>query len=198
MKPTAPPDCAALVAEIRACRHCRGLPEGVRPIIQASADARLLIIGQAPGARADARGRPFDDVSGDRLRDWAGLNREVFYDAERVAIMPMGFCFPGRGRSGDLPPRPECAPLWHARLLAAMPAIRLTLMVGQYAQRSYSPRPFGSLTDCVAHWRDLPPQLLPLPHPSPRNQLWLKRNPWFDRELVPELKRRVKAALANE
>ncbi|MFC6673880.1 uracil-DNA glycosylase family protein [Marinobacterium aestuariivivens] len=172
-----------------------GLPDGVRPIIQAAASSRLLIIGQAPGARADARGRPFDDASGDRLRDWMGIDRDDFYDPRQVAIMPMGFCFPGRGRSGDLPPRPECAPLWHRRLLDEMPAIRLTLLIGQYAQRAYSPQPFSSLTDCVEHWRDLPPGYLPLPHPSPRNQAWLKHHPWFETELLPELKKRVREAL---
>ncbi|GGO75561.1 hypothetical protein GCM10011348_00640 [Marinobacterium nitratireducens] len=189
--------CARLVRDIRACRHCQGLPEGVKPIIQADAGARLLIIGQAPGARADAAGRPFDDPSGDRLRHWLAMDRATFYNPGRVAIMPMGFCFPGRGASGDLPPRPECAPLWHARLLAELPGIRLTLLIGQYAQRAYSPRPFTRLTDCVAHWRELPEDYLPLPHPSPRNQLWLKRNPWFEAELLPELKQRVARALAD-
>ncbi|NVK42510.1 MAG: uracil-DNA glycosylase family protein [Oceanospirillaceae bacterium] len=191
-----PANCDQLVADIRACRHCQGLPDGVRPIIQAGADARLLIIGQAPGVRANAKGRPFDDASGDRLRAWMGLTRDSFYDPQQVAIMPMGFCFPGRGRSGDLPPRPECAPLWHARLLATLPHIQLTLLIGQYAQRAYSPRPFSSLTDCVEHWRELLPAYLPLPHPSPRNQLWLKRHPWFEATLLPELRARVRAALS--
>ncbi len=188
-------NCDELVQLIRRCHCCEGLPEGVRPIVQAAASARILIIGQAPGARADARGRPFDDASGDRLRDWLGLDSATFYDPSQLAIVPMGFCFPGKGRSGDLPPRTECEPLWHPRLLAELRGIRLTLLIGQYAQRRYAQDSYRSLTERVRHWRESMPQRLPLPHPSPRNQAWLKRNPWFESELLPVLRQQVQCAL---
>nr|WP_067293821.1 uracil-DNA glycosylase family protein [Marinobacterium profundum] len=196
MEPITALNCEALVEEIRQCRHCQGLPESARPILQAASNARILIIGQAPGARTTIQGRPFDDASGDRLRNWLGLTREQFYDSGCLAIMPMGFCFPGSAASGDKPPRKECAPLWHPRLLESMPKIRLTLLIGQYAQRRYVPGKYASLTETVLHWRELPADCLPLPHPSPRNQRWLKSNPWFDDELVPELRLRVQQALA--
>jgi uracil-DNA glycosylase len=190
--------CEALVEEIRQCRHCEGLPEIARPIIQAGSNARILIIGQAPGSRTTAQGRPFDDASGDRLRSWLELERESFYDPACLAIMPMGFCFPGSTASGDRPPRRECAPLWHPRLLEAMPAVRLTLLIGRYAQRHYiTGHTDRSLTETIARWRELPPNLLALPHPSPRNRRWFSSNPWFDTELVPELRQRVARALAD-
>jgi uracil-DNA glycosylase len=155
--------------------------------------ARLLVIGQAPGTRVHATGIPWNDPSGDRLRSWLGLDPGVFYDQSKVAIMPMGFCYPGRGHSGDLPPRPECAPLWHDRILAHLPAIELTLLIGRYAQDRYlGARRRDSLTETVKAWREyLDDGYLPLTHPSPRNRLWLKNNPWFEAEVVPFLKNRI-------
>lgn len=164
----------------------------------AGSQARLLIIGQAPGRKVQESGIPWSDASGKQLRDWLALAPEVFYDPDQVAILPMGFCYPGTGRNGDLPPRSECAPAWHARVLALMPEIRLTLLIGAYAQAFYlKGRAHPSLTETVAHWRDYLPRYLPLPHPSPRNRLWLKRNPWFESEVVPELRNQVQAALRD-
>lgn len=191
----------ALLAEIRACRICAAqLPLGPRPVLQAAASSRLLIVGQAPGRKVHDSGVPFDDVSGQRLRDWLGIDTETFYDAGRVAIVPMGFCFPGTGRGGDLPPRPECAPSWHPRLLPLLREVRLTLVIGQYAQAGLLAVGRGArLTDTVAAWRDhLPHGVLPLPHPSPRNRLWLARNPWFEAELLPVLRAQVAAALRQD
>jgi uracil-DNA glycosylase len=187
-----------LLEEIRACQECRAhLPLGPRPILRAGPTARLLIIGQAPGARVHASGVAWDDPSGDRLRDWLGIDRPTFYDEGQVAIVPMGFCYPGRGESGDQPPRPECAPLWHPRLLPLLPAVGLTLLIGAYAQAHYLPRrPGSSLTETVRGYRGSLPRFFPLPHPSPRNALWRKKNPWFEREVLPALRRRVKKALA--
>ncbi|QWP77383.1 uracil-DNA glycosylase family protein [Lysobacter sp. K5869] len=191
--PSLPP----LLHAIRACTLCAAhLPHGVRPVLQASAAARLLIAGQAPGRKVHESGIPFDDASGERLRDWLGVDRETFYDAARVAIVPMGFCYPGKGKSGDLPPRPECAPAWQARLLPQLRGVRMTLAVGQYAQAWHLPGA-ASLTQAVAAWRERWPRLVALPHPSPRNNLWLKRNPWFERELVPALREQVARALAE-
>lgn len=187
----------ALLRDIRACTLCAAhLPHGVRPVLQASATSRLLIAGQAPGRKVHESGIPFDDASGERLRDWLGLDRATFYDAARVAIVPMGFCYPGKGKSGDLPPRPECAPAWQAQLLPHLREVRLTLAIGQYAQAWHLPDA-ASLTEAVMAWRERWPHLLALPHPSPRNNLWLKRNPWFERELVPALRERVAQALAE-
>jgi uracil-DNA glycosylase len=186
-----------LLARVRACRLCEAsLPFGPRPVVQASASARILVVGQAPGRRVHASGLPFDDPSGDRLRDWMGIDRAVFYNERLVAAVPMGFCYPGTGPSGDLPPLPECAETWREALLAKLSGIRLTLVIGQYARRWHLPEARGSLTDTVRGWRQFGPGLLPLPHPSPRNNLWLRRNPWFEEEVVPELKRRVAAALS--
>ncbi|MFV8817784.1 uracil-DNA glycosylase family protein [Haliea sp. E17] len=183
-----------LLSEVRACRLCeKDLPLGPNPVLRASASARLLIVGQAPGTRVHASGIPWNDPSGDRLRQWLQMDRERFYDDSRIAIVPMGFCYPGRGRSGDLPPRPECAAQWHAALLEQMPRIELVLLIGQYAQNHYLGRSRETLTERVRRWRDFGPRFLPLPHPSPRNTLWLKRNPWFEAEVVPELRRRVAA-----
>lgn len=185
-----------LLREVRACTACElHLPLGPRPVLRASTTARLLIIGQAPGTKVHATGIPWNDPSGDRLRAWMGIDRDTFYDGSRIAITPMGFCYPGKGPSGDLPPRPECAPLWHARLQALMPDIELVLLVGQYAQRHYLRSAGQHLTDTVRDFRRHVPRYLPLPHPSPRNQLWLKRNPWFEREVVPVLRRRVARVL---
>ncbi len=191
-----------LLTEIRACRACAGaLPLGPRPVLQASASARLLIVGQAPGAKVHASGVPWDDASGERLREWMGIDAQTFYDAARIAIVPMGFCYPGRvsgkGGSGDKPPRPECAPLWHERLLALMPEVRLTLLVGQYAQRYFlGNRRKASLTETVEAWRDYTPACVPLPHPSPRNTPWLQRHPWFAHDVLPALRERVADALS--
>lgn len=188
----------ALMARIRACRLCEAhLPLGPRPVLQASRGARLLIVSQAPGRRVHETGIPFNDPSGDRLRDWLGIDKSVFYDAEKIAIVPMGFCFPGTGKGGDLPPRPECAPTWHRPLLSHLQQVRLTLAIGQYAQAGLLVgRRARTLTDTVQAWRaHLERGVLPLPHPSPRNRLWLARNPWFEVELVPDLKRRVQEAL---
>jgi uracil-DNA glycosylase len=159
--------------------------------------ARILIAGQAPGSRVHTTGIPFDDASGERLRDWMGIDQKTFYDATRIAILPMGFCYPGTGKSGDLPPRPECAPAWRDRLLATMPDIRLTLVIGQYAQAWHlKGEAKATLTETTLAWRDYGQTTIPLPHPSPRNNIWLKRNPWFSEELLPILRKRVKAALA--
>ncbi len=186
-----------LMAEVRACRLCAvALPHGPRPVLQAAPSARLLIAGQAPGRRVHESGRPFQDASGERLREWLGMEEEVFYDPAQVAILPMGFCYPGTGYSGDLPPRPECAPVWRKRLLAALPDIRLTVVIGKYAQAWHlGGHVAANLTATVRAWRDFGPSIMPLPHPSPRNNLWLRRNPWFRREVLPELRRRVALAL---
>lgn len=181
-----------LLAEVRACRHCEAdLPLGANPVLRASATARLLIVGQAPGTKVHASGVPWNDPSGDRLRDWLDMDRDTFYDESRIAIVPMGFCYPGKGKSGDLPPRPECAPLWHERLLAHMPRVELVLLVGSYAQQHYLGASRETLTERVRRWRDFAPRYLPLPHPSPRNTLWLRRNDWFEETVVPELRQRV-------
>ena len=182
--------------EARSCRLCaEHLPFEPRPVLRAASGARLLIIGQAPGTRVHASGIPWDDASGERLRDWMGLDHDVFYDESRVAIMPMGFCYPGKGRSGDLPPRPECAPKWHSALLSCLPDIRLTLLIGQYAQRYYLGSQHKNLSSTVRAWRDHLPDYFVLPHPSPRNRLWLKKNAWFEAEAVPALKQQVRQCL---
>jgi len=182
-----------LLAAVRACRACEGhLPLGPRPIVQADADARILVVGQAPGLRVHATGIPWDDPSGERLRDWMGVGKETFYDASRVAIIPMGYCYPGRGAGGDMPPRSECAELWLDRLLARMPAVELTLLVGQYAQRHFlRGRRKSTLTQTTRAWQDYAPGYFPLPHPSPRNQPWFAREQWFERELLPALRARI-------
>lgn len=190
-----------LLAEIRACQLCAAqLQDGVRPVLQASASSRLLIVSQAPGRKVHATGIPFNDVSGDRLRDWLGVDRDTFYEAQRIAIVPMGFCFPGSGRNGDLPPRPECAPTWHPRLLPMLKRVQLTLAIGQYAQTGILGDRCGpSLTDTMQAWREhLARGVLPLPHPSPRNRAWLKRNPWFETELLPVLRSEVAHVLRTD
>ena len=180
-----------LLREVRRCRICEEhLPLGPRPVLRAHQDARLLIVGQAPGTRVHDSGTPWDDKSGDRLREWMGIDRETFYDERRIAIIPMGFCYPGRGKSGDLPPRPECAATWHERLLREIKGLELTLLLGQYAQAYYlGDRRRKTLTDTVRARDDFLPEFLPLPHPSPRNNLWLSRNPWFEAEVVPLLQK---------
>ncbi len=181
-----------LLFRIRGCTHCaHALAHGPRPTLRAHAEARLLIIGQAPGSKVHATGIPWNDRSGDRLRGWLGLDRERFYDESKVATVPMGFCYPGVDRNGgDRPPRRECAPLWHAPVLAAMPKLELTLLVGSYAQRHYLGVK-GPMSETVHNWRAWLPKYIPLPHPSWRNTAWLRRNPWFDADLVPYLRERM-------
>ncbi|MCB9476415.1 MAG: uracil-DNA glycosylase family protein [Deltaproteobacteria bacterium] len=178
-----------LLVEIRACRHCEAdLPLGPRPVLRAASSARILVVGQAPGTRVHATGIPWNDPSGDRLREWMGVDRETFYDRTRIAIIPMGLCYPGKGKSGDLPPRKECAELWFDRLHVHLPNIRLTLLCGQYAQKYYlGKRAKGSLTETVRAWREYAPEFIPMPHPSPRNLMWRRRNPWFEAEVVPAI-----------
>lgn len=184
-----------LLREVRGCAACaEHLPFPPKPVLRASSGARLLIVGQAPGRRVQETGIPWNDPSGDRLRDWMQVTRDVFYDESRIAIIPAAFCYPGKGPSGDLPPRPECAPLWHPRLRAALPGIRLTLLVGSYAQAYYlGGRRQRTLTETVRNFRDYQPEFFPLPHPSPRNQMWLRRNPWFAEEVLPWLREEVAA-----
>ncbi len=188
---------ANLLRDVRACRICdEFLEDGVRPVLQVHARARILIAGQAPGRRVHESGVPFDDPSGDRLREWMGVSRETFYDASRIAILPMGFCYPGTGKSGDLPPRPECAAEWRQALLDRVPAVKLTLIIGQYAIKWHLESPMRTLTDTVREWKNYRPSRIPLPHPSPRNNIWLKKNPWFEDDVVPYLRRRVRRLLA--
>jgi len=186
----------SLLTKVCGCTICAAhLPHGVRPVLQLHPQARVLIAGQSPGRKVHESGVPFDDASGERLREWMGVTREVFYDPKQIAIVPMGFCFPGTGRSGDLPPRPECAPAWRAQLLDHLRQLEVTLVVGQYAQAYHMKEERSSLTETVRDWRSYWPGMIPLPHPSPRNNIWLNRNPWFEQELVPALRRRVSAAL---
>lgn len=184
-------------AEAAACRLCASmLPLPPKPIFVAGSGARLLIISQAPGRRAHDTGIPWNDASGVRLRDWLGLTPEQFYDPAQVAILPMGFCYPGKGVTGDLPPRPECAPLWHPRLLPLLPDIRLTLLIGRYAQAAYlAPQCPPTLTEAVQRHAGYLPRFFPLPHPSPLNRRWLLRNPWFLDTVVPVLRTQVQNAL---
>jgi uracil-DNA glycosylase len=196
-------DLSALLERVRACRVCEAaLGFTPRPVVQAGAGARLLIIGQAPGSRVHASGMPWDDDSGDRLRGWLGLRRDRFYDPDTVALVPMGLCYPGkvpkeRGGGGDMPPRPECAPLWHAPLLAAMPGIRLTLLVGHYAQAAYLPRvPRPNMTETVRRHAEAPDGIFPLPHPAWRSRLWMAQHPWFETGVLPALRDKVLKAIA--
>ncbi len=169
-----------------------------RPIVQASPSSRLVIIGQAPGRKVHDSGIPWDDASGNNLRSWLGLSKEEFYDSNKVALIPMGFCYPGSGKSGDLPPRPECAPLWHDRILEECSSVSLTLLVGQYAQKYYLGKAMKeNLTKTVTAFDEYLPRYLPLPHPSPRNRLWIKKNPWFERDLLPSLKGRIENLKLN-
>lgn len=186
-----------LLEEIRACTLCRDLQEGPRPVLQAGGKAKILIAGQAPGVRVHQTGIPFNDPSGDRLRAWMGIDRDTFYNPEQVNIIPMGFCYPGtiKGK-GDLPPRPECRSAWHDKLFRVLPGQKVKLIIGQYAHDYH----FGqarekTLTETVKHWRKFAPDIFPLPHPSPRNLLWLKKNPWFEAEVIPALQRRIKEVL---
>lgn len=184
-----------LVAEISTCRAC-ALPHEPRPVVWVHPAARILIAGQAPGRRVNESGIPWDDPSGDRLREWLQMDRARFYDKRAIAVAAMGFCYPGTVKGADLPPRRECAPLWRPHLLPLLTRVRLTLLVGVYAQRYHlGPAVKRSLGETVRAWRDYPPDVMPLPHPSWRNSAWLKRNPWFEQDVLPELRRRVSLAL---
>jgi len=188
-----------LASEIAACRVCADhLPHGVRPVATFSPTARLVIVGQAPGSKVHSSGVPWDDASGDRLRDWTGLSRDEIYDPARVALVPMGFCYPGKASGGDLPPRKECAPLWHDRILALLPNDRLTLLVGTYAQARYLP---GArklpLTERVRNFREFLPRYFPLPHPAWRSTIWMRANAWFERDVLPVLKAEIAARIKN-
>ncbi len=188
-----------LLEAVRSCRACEAqLPLGPRPVLSAAVTARILIVGQAPGVRVHTTGIPWDDLSGERLRGWMGVGKDIFYDESRIAIIPMGFCYPGRGSGGDRPPRRECAELWLARLLAKLPQIEMTLLIGQYAQRHFlGNRRKSSLAETTKAWREYAPQYIPLPHPSPRNTPWFQRNSGFEQQLLPELRVRIGALLAR-
>lgn len=187
----------ALLKNIRACTICEPqLPLGANPVLRASASSRLLIVGQAPGTKVHATGIPWNDASGERLRSWLDIDRDVFYDERIVAIVPMGFCYPGRGKGGDMPPRPECAPTWHPQLLPRLKKIELVLLIGRYAQAAFlGAARRDTLTETVRDASAYLPRYLPLPHPSPRNQMWLRRNPWFATDIVPLLREQVANAL---
>jgi uracil-DNA glycosylase len=188
----------SLISEVRACTICAAhLPHGPRPVVQLHPKARLLIAGQAPGRKVHESGTPFDDASGQRLREWMGVTRDVFYDPEIVAILPMGFCYPGTGKSGDLPPRPECAPAWREQLLGRLRNLKVTLVIGKYAQAYHLDDARSTLTETVRAWREYWPSTVPLPHPSPRNNIWLRKNPWFEADLLPLLRERVKTVLSK-
>ena len=188
-----------LLKDVRSCSVCaKHLPLGPRPIVSISSSCKIMIIGQAPGSKVHESGVPWDDASGERLRSWMGVDRELFYDNEMIGLMPMGFCYPGRGSGGDMPPRPECAPLWHDKLLHYCTDIRLTLLIGQYSQGYYlEDRRKASLTDTVKAFLEYSPEYIPLVHPSPRNQIWLKKNPWYEKRLVPFLKDRIRRILGT-
>ena len=188
-----------LLRDVRSCRICEEhLVDGVRPIVQVASKAKIVIIGQAPGRKVHESGVPWDDPSGVRLRSWLGLTTEQFYDPNNVAIIPMGFCYPGRGNGGDLPPRPECADTWREALLSQLPNIELTLCIGRYAiDWHLRPPTRATLTDVVADWERYWPQQLPQPHPSPRNTKWLRDRPWVEEEIVPVLQSHIRALLSQ-
>jgi len=187
---------SSLLKEVRACTICaEKLPLGARPVLQMHSRAKILIAGQAPGKKVHDSGIPFDDASGKRLREWLGITKDEFYNPELVAILPMGFCFPGSGKSGDLPPRPECAPAWREQLLSHLNRLDMTIVLGGYAQQYYFNNTNLSVTEVVKSWQTYWPNVIPLPHPSPRNNIWLRRNPWFEVELIPLLQQRVTQSL---
>ena len=183
-----------ILGSVRSCTICKDLPLGPKPLLQAGSKAKILIAGQAPGSKTHEKGRPFDDASGKRLRQWLGVTEDQFYDPDTFAIIPMGFCFPGTGKGGDLPPRPECAPAWRNPLLDALPNLELALILGQYALDWHLGNAKSkTLTETVKRWQEFWPEQLPLPHPSPRNIRWFKANPWFEEDVVPVLRERVSA-----
>jgi uracil-DNA glycosylase len=183
----------SLLAEARACEVCTdSLPHGCRPVMAAAPSARIVVIGQAPGSKVHASGVPWDDDSGQRLREWMQISKTDFYNPALVAILPMGFCYPGKGKSGDLPPRTECAPLWHQRILDCLPPDRLLILAGQYAQAAYlGKRKHRTLTETVRHFQDFLPEILPLPHPAWRSRMFMSRNPWFDADILPVLRQKI-------
>ena len=189
---------SSLLTEIRQCTACEPhLSHGANPVIQAHPNARLLIIGQAPGVKVHESSIPWNDASGERLREWLGIGSDTFYDEQKVAIVPMGFCYPGKRKSGDLPPRKECAELWHKKVLQSLPNVQMTLLIGQYAQNYYlKERATKTLTETVKNWQVWAPEFLPLPHPSPRNNIWLKKNPWFESEVIPYIRKHISEHLA--
>jgi uracil-DNA glycosylase len=193
MKPSSAFALKSLLHEIKHCSICAQSIPAPNPVVSAPPSARILIIGQAPGAKVHASGIPWDDTSGNRLRRWMDIDERHFYDESLVAILPMGFCYPGKGKSGDLPPRPECAPTWHEQVLAFLPNIQCTLLIGQHAQNQYSESAEKTLTQRVQTWREYAPKQYLLPHPSPRNQLWLSRNPWFESETVPAIQQTIRS-----
>ncbi len=186
-----------LLEDIRSCSICEEfLDLGPNPVVSASPKSKILVIGQAPGTKVHASGIPWDDASGKNLRKWLGVSNEQFYNPDLFGIVPMGFCYPGKGKSGDLPPRPECAPKWHSLLLEQMPEVRLTLLIGQYAQGYYlGDRKKKTLTETVRNFREYLPEFLPLVHPSPRNGIWMRKNEWFEQEIVPELQQVVRGVI---
>lgn len=189
-----------LLSQALGCTVCsEKLPHAPRPVLSVAPKSRILVIGQAPGAKVHESGKPWDDASGRTLRKWLGVDDETFYDPNRFALLPMGFCYPGKGLSGDLPPRPECAPLWHARIRETMTEVRLSLLIGRYAQEYYLKDERGlTLTETTRAYRKYLPRYFPLPHPSPRNGFWLRRNAWFEKDALPELRQAVAAALSDE
>ncbi|MBJ2173958.1 uracil-DNA glycosylase family protein [Aureibaculum sp. A20] len=188
-----------LLTNIRKCEVCTShLPLGPRPVLTASKESKIIIIGQAPGTKVHKTGIPWDDPSGKQLRKWLGITDETFYNEKEIAIVPMGFCYPGKGKSGDLPPRPECAPLWHQQLLDKMPNVELIILIGMYAQKYYLKKEAKkTLTETVKNYQDYLPSYFVLPHPSPRNRFWLTKNPWFDKDVLPVLKQKVKDILRS-
>lgn len=187
-----------LLSEIRSCRICEeSLPLGPNPVVQFSRKSRILIVGQAPGTKVHASGVPWDDASGRNLRKWMRIDKETFYDTSEVAIVPMGFCYPGKGKSGDLPPRHECAEAWHDKVMSHLPKLELTLLIGQYAQNYYLGSRLNTLTETVRNWKTYQPKYFPLPHPSPRNNIWMKKNDWFGKQVLPHLKRSIERTLSN-
>ncbi|MFD2100081.1 uracil-DNA glycosylase family protein [Flagellimonas iocasae] len=189
-----------LLNQIRNCSHCtEHLPLGPRPIVAAHPESKIAIIGQAPGTKVHQTGIPWDDPSGKQLRKWLGVSEEQFYDERLFALIPMGFCYPGKGKSGDLPPRPECAPLWHKPLFQNIPNLKLTILIGQYAQRYYLGDAMKkNLTETVKNFKNYLPNYMVLPHPSPRNRFWLSQNPWFEEEVLPELQKKVSVCLESK
>lgn len=189
--------CDELIAAVERCTICsEHLPLGPRPVLQLHPSARILIAGQAPGRKVHRTGIPFDDASGNRLREWMGISKAVFYDETQIAILPMAFCYPGSGKSGDLPPRPECEQKWRKQLLAQLSNVEITLVLGKYAQNYHFGKSSSSLTELVSSWKEYWPTMVPLPHPSPRNNIWLSKNPWFEKELVPLLQGSIAEVLS--